>query len=53
MRLTSIYYTRGQENQGIMIGGVVVKTIKLNPIADDVGWFAIENIKRMSNLIRY
>ena len=35
------------KKKGILIGDVVVKTTKLNPIATAVGWFAIGNIEKL------
>ena len=42
----SLLYTiqEGEAKPGIVIGGVVVNTTKLNPIANAVDWFSIGNI---------
>ena len=43
-----ILYKRVKK-KGILIEDVVVKTIKLNPIANAVSWFAIGNIRNCKN----
>ena len=51
IRWNSLSYTieEVQEKRGISIGDLVVTTTKINPIASDVSWFTIGNVKTLSN----